>query len=88
MDDLRVDGDNELGRLILGRDIDDHHPLVDSDLRRGQPDPGGGVHGFRHVPDQFQGLIGNYGDRQRFFLKIRVGIGEYLSYHSLPVRIN
>lgn len=52
--DFRIDQKQRTRRLafflIMG--VDDNHSFQNPDLRRGQSDPGGGVHGFKHIVKQ------------------------------------
>src|SRR5450756_2214323 len=45
-DDLRIDVDP---RAIAGVEFEHHHAQEDTDMRRGDPDPGRGMHGFGEV---------------------------------------
>ena len=53
-DDFRIDEDEE---VVLGiGDVDDDDALVHVDLRGGEADAGGRVHGFRHVAHELDDL--------------------------------
>ena len=61
-DELGVDEDVELARLVLGGDVDEEDAVRLADLRGGQADAGRGVHGLGHVVDE---LLDLGGDRLR-----------------------
>ena len=83
MNNDRVDGDNQIGRLIFARYVDNDDALVDADLGRCQTDPRGGIHGCGHVPDEFADRIVNNCYRGGFFPELGVRVGENSANHSV-----
>jgi hypothetical protein len=47
--DLRIDEHDLVRRILRVGNVDDGDLAGEADLRRGQPHPFGGVHGFEHV---------------------------------------
>src|SRR5262245_38049505 len=60
--DLRVDDNHQPVGIAPDRQVDDEQPQRLADLRRGQPDARGCVHGFDHVVDQAIELRGEHLD--------------------------
>jgi len=63
MDDFRVDGHDQAGLLVLGRNVDHNHPLVHPDLGSGEAHAWSIVHGLDHVTRQIPDLVVDYGNR-------------------------
>jgi hypothetical protein len=81
-DDLRVDEDAQIARLVLGGDVDDEDAMGLADLRRGEADAGRGVHGLGHVVDELLEGRSHRGDGLRFVAEPRVGVVEDLANHG------
>lgn len=71
-DDLRIDHDDQ--RIMPVGSIDDDHPLVYIDLRRGKADTWRGIHGFRHVAHQPLQFGVKHRNRGSNFVKPRIRI--------------
>ena len=58
MNDLGIDQNQLVGRILAIGHVDDGDLLREADLRRGEAHPFGGVHGFEHVLDELVQLRG------------------------------
>ncbi len=76
LDDLRVDEDAEIARLVLGRTVDDEDPRIDTDLVGGEAAARGCVHRLCHVVDQRLNLGRDGGNRLGGLAQARVGVLE------------
>ena len=81
-DDLRVDEDAQVARLVLGGDVDDEDAMGLADLRRREPHAGRRVHGLGHVVDELLEGRSHRGDGLRFVAEPRVGVVEDLANHG------
>ena len=71
-DDLGVD--QHLGLVALFRNVDHHHTFVDINLRGGQTNAVGVVHGVEHVGHQLAHARIHHSDRARHGVQTGIGI--------------
>ena len=84
--DFRVNDDNLFGFVLADTDVDHRDLFADADLRRGQANTLGCVHGLPHICDQLvQFLRAELGDPFGLLFQDRLTILDYLSDHCCRV---
>src|SRR5882762_1175279 len=81
MNDLRVDENKLLLRVLLKSYINDRNAAGDADLRRRQADAVRSVHGFKHVVEQLTQRSVKFRYRRGFLIKHRVAKLHYGMNH-------
>jgi hypothetical protein len=84
LDDLGVDQDVQLFGALADLKVHGDHPPADADLRCGQADPRGGVHGQHHVMGQCADLVVDLPHGLGAAVKDGVSVSDDLAYRHRP----
>ena len=82
LEDLRVDEDPEVARLLVVGDVDDEELERLADLRRREADAGRRVHGLGHVVDELAKLGRDRLDLLAALTEALVGVVEDRANHD------